>query len=350
MRIERLINHTGMLAVAAHLSPQTSFIDPSQMAVALNRLLSTHSGIAATGFFAAFSRDSARIGVDVSVRPIDQAFPLTQVRTVQRWKTDHERANQYRSSLAEGVLAVILTTFWLSDPAVVDRILVNLNLPTVNPATGQDEMICVTSVEVSRADLAGIDFSRVEPEACLRALNSVVPSRSGDIEAVRPLAIVKSLDPRYIDATEIAAGLESRPNLMELTPTEFESLIQNLFQAMGLDTHQTQASRDGGVDAVAYDERPVVGGKVVIQAKRYKNTVGVSAVRDLYGTLMNEGASKGILVSTSGYGGASFDFARNKPIELVDGGNLLYLLAEHLKLSAVIEAPETWVEPLHEIG
>ena len=35
-----------------------------------------------------------------------------------------------------------------------------------------------------------------------------------------------------------------------------------------LDTKQTRASRDGGVDCVAYDPRPIFGGKVVIQAKR----------------------------------------------------------------------------------
>src|SRR6266852_4018957 len=87
---------------------------------------------------------------------------------------------------------------------------------------------------------------------------------------------------------------------------ECESLITNLFQRMGLETRLTQASRDGGVDCVAYDPRPIFGGKVVIQAKRYKNTVGVSAVRDLFGTMQNEGASKGILVTTSGYGKASF--------------------------------------------
>ena len=59
---------------------------------------------------------------------------------------------------------------------------------------------------------------------------------------------------------------------------------------MGLETKLTQASRDGGVDCVAWDMRPVVGGKVIVQAKRYRHTVGVSAVRDLYGTVMNEGA------------------------------------------------------------
>ncbi len=132
---------------------------------------------------------------------------------------------------------------------------------------------------------------------------------------------------------------------MELTPSEFEALISNLFERMGLDTRLTQASRDGGVDCVAYDPRPIFGGKVVIQAKRYKHTVGVSAVRDLFGTVQNEGASKGILVTTSGYGKAAFDFAGGKPLELLDGSNLLYLLAEHAQIEAKIEMPANWKDP-----
>ena len=132
---------------------------------------------------------------------------------------------------------------------------------------------------------------------------------------------------------------------MELTPSEFESLISNLFQKMGLETRLTQASRDGGVDCVAYDPRPIFGGKVVIQAKRYKHTVGVSAVRDLFGSMQNEGASKGILVTTSGYGKASFEFADGKPIELLSGSHLLYLLAQHAGIEAKIERPDDWKDP-----
>ncbi|OBG25304.1 restriction endonuclease [Mycobacterium sp. 852002-51057_SCH5723018] len=71
----------------------------------------------------------------------------------------------------------------------------------------------------------------------------------------------------------------------KLTPQQFESLIQNLFEKIGLDTRQTRASRDGGVDCVAYNTDPILGGKVVVQAKRYKHTVGVAAFRDLFGTL-----------------------------------------------------------------
>ena len=84
---------------------------------------------------------------------------------------------------------------------------------------------------------------------------------------------------RFIEETDSLSLLDQRPNLMDMTPGEFEALISNLFRKMGLETRLTQASRDGGVDCVAYDTRPILGGKVVIQAKRYKNTVGVSAVR-----------------------------------------------------------------------
>src|SRR5260370_38389131 len=93
--------------------------------------------------------------------------------------------------------------------------------------------------------------------------------------------------------------------------------MTNLFSKMGVETRLTQASRDGGVDCVAWDMRPIVGGKGIVQAKRYKHTVGVSAVRDLYGTVLNEGASKGILVTTSGYGTGSSQFAEKKPVQLI---------------------------------
>lgn len=84
-------------------------------------------------------------------------------------------------------------------------------------------------------------------------------------------------------------------------------------------------------------------------AKRYKHTVGVSAVRDLFGTMQNEGASKGILVTTSGYGKSSFQFAEGKPLELLSGTHLLYLLAENAGIEARIEPPEDWVDPVADI-
>jgi restriction system protein len=227
----------------------------------------------------------------------------------------------------------------------VGTLVLNCVVDTVDPATGKAIRPVLVTVRTTRDVFAELDLSQVDPLACLRHLGAGVSKSPSELVPVRPVLEFDMVDKRFVQETDVLSGLDQRPNLMELSPGEFESLITNLFAKMGLETRLTQASRDGGVDCVAFDPRPIFGGKVVIQAKRYKGTVGVSAVRDLFGTVHNEGASKGILVTTSGYGSASFEFANGKPLELLDGTNLLYLLAEHVGIEARIEPPADWVDP-----
>lgn len=63
-----------------------------------------------------------------------------------------------------------------------------------------------------------------------------------------------------------------------------------MFSKKGSEVRTTKVSRDGVVDVVVYDPDPIRGGVFVVQAKRYNNVVPVSAVRDLYGSMINEGA------------------------------------------------------------
>ena len=230
-----------------------------------------------------------------------------------------------------------------------ETLVVNGFVNTIDPATGTPKAPYLITLRVARSAFLTLDLMQVDPMACLRKLNAGVSRSPADLEPVRPVVDFNMVDPRFIEETDILSTLDQRPNLMDLSPTEFENLITNLFGKMGLETRQTQASRDGGVDCVAWDNRPILGGKVIIQAKRYKNTVGVSAVRDLFGTLQNEGASKGILVTTSGYGAASFAFASGKPLELLDGANLLALLEDHAGIQARIEVPEAWEDPVPDM-
>lgn len=51
--------------------------------------------------------------------------------------------------------------------------------------------------------------------------------------------------------------------------------------------------------------------------------------RASYGTVVNEGATKGILVSTADYGPDAYDFAKGKPLSLLNGNNLLHLLQKY---------------------
>jgi restriction system protein len=228
----------------------------------------------------------------------------------------------------------------------IDTVVFNGLVDTTDPGSGQRIRPCLVTVRATRESFSQLDLDHVEPLACLKHLSAGVSKSPAELLPVRPVLEFNMVDPRFVAESDALSELDQRPNLMELSWLEFEALIQNLFVKMGLEARQTCASRDGGVDCVAWDPRPIFGGKVVIQAKRYKNTVGVSAVRDLFGTLQNEGASKGILVTTSGYGQASYDFANNKPIELIDGSNLLYLLAEYTGIEAKIVPPDDWQDPV----
>lgn len=248
----------------------------------------------------------------------------------------------YASVVAQITLRTLHELFEADRPGHLETIVFNGYVDSIDRGTGQPIRTCLVTVRTSRDTFLAIDLRRIDPSACLQVLNASVSKSPAELVPVRPVLEFSMVDPRFVEEADILSSLDQRPNLMELTPSEFESLITNLFTQMGLETRLTQASRDGGVDCVAYDPRPIFGGKVVIQAKRYKNTVGVSAVRDLFGTVQNEGASKGILVTTSGYGKAAFDFAEGKPLELLSGSHLLYLLEEHAGIQAKIEVPTGW--------
>jgi restriction system protein len=266
-----------------------------------------------------------------------KARPIAQCRSL------------YADLVSQTTLRTVSELIRADYPEHAETIVVNGFVNTIDPATGTPKSPYLITLRVSRAAFVELELMQVDPMACLRKLNADVSRSPADLEPVRPVVDFNMVDPRFIEETDILSTLDQRPNLMELTPIEFEDLITNLFGKMGLETRQTQASRDGGVDCVAWDNRPILGGKVIIQAKRYKNTVGVSAVRDLFGTLQNEGASKGILVTTGGYGAASFAFASGKPLELLDGANLLALLEDHAGIQARIEVPETWVDPVPDM-
>jgi restriction system protein len=140
-------------------------------------------------------------------------------------------------------------------------------------------------------------------------------------------------DPRFVDPKEVLSTMQQGENLAAMDWEHFEHLCRELFERAfasgGAQVKVTRATRDMGVDAIVFDPDPLRGGKLTIQAKRYTNLVELSAVRDLYGTVVNEGAIKGILVTTSHFGPDAYAFAKDKPLTLLNGRELLGLLDQH---------------------
>ncbi|HSO85609.1 MAG TPA: restriction endonuclease, partial [Draconibacterium sp.] len=213
----------------------------------------------------------------------------------------------------------------------IDAINFNGWIKSINKATGKKENNCIVSIQVKHDDFMQIELQNVEPKSCFKFFKGIGSSKLFGITAIQPIMQIEKNDKRFVDTHNVE--FDDSTNLALMDWEDFEHLIRELFEkefsSNGGEVRLTQASRDGGVDAVAFDPDPIRGGKIVIQAKRYTNTVGVSAVRDLYGTVLNEGATKGILVTTSDYGSDSYEFAKGKPLTLLNGANLLYLLEKH---------------------
>jgi restriction system protein len=254
------------------------------------------------------------------------------------------KATELKSIYQDIVASVCLRT--LHEVIEADKgnhlslVTINGFVQTVDRTTGRDIRPYLISARITKETFLEIDLSRIDKKSCLRNLGAQVSPAPYECVAIKPIVNFNMVDRRFVEGSDVLSELDARPNLMDLDPFEFENLVGNLFMQMGLDTRQTQTSRDGGVDVIAFDTRPIFGGKVVIQAKRYKNTVGIAAARDLYGTMINEGASKGILITTSHYGAATYDFVKDKPIELIDGAGMLYLLEQHTNTKAKIIMPD----------
>lgn len=244
-----------------------------------------------------------------------------------------EANSRYDRLLYQICLRTLYEVFTADSGRAVQSVVFNGWVTAIDPATGHEVTSCVLSVQAARGPFLSLDLKNVDPKPCFRALKGVGSSKLHSLAAVPPIVTIDKHDSRFVEGYGVTQDLDSDSNIAAMDWLDFENLIREVFEkefkSAGGEVHVTRASRDHGVDAIAFDPDPIRGGKIAIQAKRYTNTVGVGAVRDLYGTVINEGATKGILVTTSDHGPDAYDFAKGKPLTLLNGAHLLHLLERH---------------------
>jgi restriction system protein len=100
------------------------------------------------------------------------------------------------------------------------------------------------------------------------------------------------------------AELKKHPDdIFRLTSRQYEELIAELIRDMGYEVTLTKATRDGGKDILASIKTEMGDFLCLVEAKHYREDrkVGVSLVRELYGTLCDYQANSAMLVTTSSY-------------------------------------------------
>lgn len=110
-------------------------------------------------------------------------------------------------------------------------------------------------------------------------------------------------------------------SLRDMNPSEFERYVADLFIRLGYTAEAVGGSHDGGIDVIAEKN----GVKNYIQCKKFIiQEVTVGAIRDFYGALADHLANgQGYFITTNKFTLEARKFAEDKPIELIDGFELI---------------------------
>lgn len=173
----------------------------------------------------------------------------------------------------------------------------------------------------------GAKFKSNICSACTRERELVVQAE----EAARRVQMEIDHAAREVKARERAIELEAKAQriatisgLRDMDPFEFQRFIWAVYKQLGYSVEASPPGRDGGQDGIL--ERD--GVRVALQCKRYQGDVGEPVIRDLYGTMLHHKCQRALLITTGRVTDPARQFARNKPIDMLDGTELLLLLAD----------------------
>ncbi|MGE5371702.1 MAG: restriction endonuclease [Solirubrobacterales bacterium] len=126
----------------------------------------------------------------------------------------------------------------------------------------------------------------------------------------------------------------------------FEKYLEVLFTKLGYKVERTQYIGDYGADLITSKN----GVKTVIQAKRYKNKVGIKAVQEAVAAKGKYGCTKAMVVTNSFYTNQAIELAKANAVELWNRDDLVRALLSVKDTPAPLPAKaEAEVVPLPQV-
>jgi restriction system protein len=132
------------------------------------------------------------------------------------------------------------------------------------------------------------------------------------------------------------------------TPAAFEKLVVNFLVAMGYGAPDDDSpgsvvggTSDGGIDGIVKQDRLGLDA-IYIQAKRWKENVGIQEVMKFSGALTKRHATRGVFITSSGFSRDALNYVEALPqkIVLIDGKRLASLMIDY---NVGVAATKTYV-------
>ncbi len=158
-------------------------------------------------------------------------------------------------------------------------------------------------------------------------------------------AVIESIERKLTPDEQIENGVKQiqrelkndiLARVKQLTPEGFEQLVLYLLVGMGYggsiaDVQGVARGADGGIDGVVNQDHLGLD-RIYIQAKRWEGSVGSPVIQRFAGSLDEQGAKKGVVMTTSTFSQPALDSVnriKDKRIILVDGQRMAELMLKH---------------------
>jgi Restriction endonuclease/TIR domain len=171
-------------------------------------------------------------------------------------------------------------------PVLADRV-------AVNTSSGLQNVVHQIEVALKHS------LDLVQPGSAITAVDHV----GNPLELGSPERAAFDLQIASVNDAMISRLSQNPHMLYALEPRRFEELVAAMYEKAGFEVELTPASGDHGVDVYAIRRHSFGSTLIVVQAKRYKPTLKVTAaqVRELYGVVNLQDASAGVLITTSSF-------------------------------------------------
>lgn len=112
--------------------------------------------------------------------------------------------------------------------------------------------------------------------------------------------------------------------LRSLEWKRYEDVCMEYLRIKSCAANVTCTGADGGIDIKVKDKN---GNMLAIgQCKAWNKPIGVSLIRELYGVMASERIKHGVFLTTSIFSLDAIEFAKNKPLLLIDGDEFVKLI------------------------
>lgn len=244
-----------------------------------------------------------------------------------------EREELIKEAYYSLYIAILNDIIKVDTAKIATYIILNGIYQGLDSRTGKEFEACIMTAKVQAEDFKTINLSRIKTKDTFKFFSGKGVPDPNNISPVEPIRFIDKGKFKLIDSGEVLSNLSIDTNLAAMDWRDFETLIKDLFELefrdQEIEIRNTQHTNDGGIDVVAFNNNPYTGGIILLQAKRYTNTVQPEPVRALKGSMEQHNAIRGILATTSRFGASSIEYARQHNITLIDGDKLLEMFKKH---------------------